>query len=59
MSWIELVGFCGSALAVWTYWMREMIPLRVVAGCFMTYGILIESFVTRGRPERCVGKVGV
>jgi CRP/FNR family cyclic AMP-dependent transcriptional regulator len=48
MSWIELVGFCGSALAVWTYWMREMVPLRVVAVagcvCFLTYGILIESY---------------
>jgi hypothetical protein len=48
MSWIELVGFCGSALAVWTYAMREMVPLRTaaVAGCvcFLTYGILIESY---------------
>jgi hypothetical protein len=47
MSWIELVGFCGSALAIWTYWMREMIPLRIVAVlgciCFLTYGALIGS----------------
>ena len=48
MSWIELIGFCGSILAVWTYWMREMIPLRIVAVlgciCFLTYGILIRSY---------------
>ena len=48
MSWIELIGFCGSALAVWTYWMREMIPLRVVAVlgslCFLSYGALIHSY---------------
>ena len=47
MSWIELVGFCGTALAIWTYWMREMIPLRIVAVlgciCFLTYGVLIGS----------------
>ena len=47
MSWIELVGFCGSILAVWTYWMQEMIPLRIVAVlgcmCFLAYGALINS----------------
>ena len=31
MLWIEVIGFCGSALAILTYWMREMIPLRIVA----------------------------
>ena len=48
MFWIEVIGFCGSALAILTYWMREMIPLRIaaVAGCvcFLTYGILIGSY---------------
>src|SRR3954463_2934669 len=47
MSWIELVGYCGSALAVWTYWMRDMVALRIVAVigslCFLTYGFLISS----------------
>jgi len=47
ISWIELIGFCGSVLAVWTYWMREMIPLRIVAVlgciCFLTYGISINN----------------
>jgi len=47
MSWIELVGYCGSAMAVWTYWMRDMIALRIVAVigslCFLTYGALISS----------------
>jgi Bacterial inner membrane protein len=48
MTWVEYVGFCGSGLAVWTYWMREMIQLRIVAVigclCFLTYGALIESY---------------
>ena len=48
MIWIEVIGFCGSLLAILTYWMREMIPLRIaaVAGsvCFLTYGILIASY---------------
>lgn len=48
MFWIEAVGFCGSILAVLTYWMREMIPLRIVAVvgcvCFLTYGLLIGSY---------------
>lgn len=48
MFWIEVIGYCGSALAVLTYWMREMIPLRIaaVAGCvcFLSYGLLIGSY---------------
>jgi uncharacterized protein with PQ loop repeat len=48
MGWVEYIGFCGSALAVWTYWMREMIPLRIVAVvgclCFLAYGALIQSY---------------
>jgi len=48
MTWIESIGFCGSVLAVWTYWMREMVPLRIVAVlgcvCFLTYGALIRSY---------------
>ena len=48
MFWIEVIGFGGSILAILTYWMREMIPLRIaaVAGCvcFLTYGVLIGSY---------------
>ena len=48
MLWIEVIGFCGSALAILTYWMREMIPLRIVAVagcvCFLSYGFLIGSY---------------
>ena len=48
MPWIEMIGYCGSALAILTYWMREMIPLRIaaVAGCvcFLAYGFLIGSY---------------
>lgn len=48
MTWIEVIGYCGSALAILTYWMREMIPLRIVAVagcvCFLTYGFLIGSY---------------
>ena len=48
MFWIEVIGYCGSALAILTYWMREMIPLRIaaVAGCvcFLSYGLLIGSY---------------
>jgi hypothetical protein len=47
MAWVELVGYCGSALAIWTYWMRDIVPLRVVAiigsVCFLAYGALIGS----------------
>jgi CRP/FNR family cyclic AMP-dependent transcriptional regulator len=46
--WIEAVGFCGSALAILTYWMREMIPLRIAAVlgslCFLGYALLIGSY---------------
>jgi Bacterial inner membrane protein len=46
--WIEVVGFCGSALAILTYWMREMIPLRIAAVlgclCFLAYAILIGAY---------------
>lgn len=46
--WIEVVGFCGSALAILTYWMREMIPLRIAAVlgclCFLVYALLIGSY---------------
>jgi Bacterial inner membrane protein len=46
--WIEVIGFCGSALAILTYWMREMIPLRIVAVlgcvCFLAYALLIGAY---------------
>ena len=48
MFWIEVVGFCGSLLAILTYWMREMIPLRITAVlgclCFLAYALLIGSY---------------
>lgn len=48
MFWIEVIGFCGSALAILTYWMREMIPLRIVAVlgclCFLAYALLIGAY---------------
>ena len=46
--WIEVIGFCGSLLAILTYWMREMIPLRIAAVlgclCFLVYALLIGSY---------------
>ena len=46
--WIELIGFAGSALAVLTYWMREMLPLRVAAVlgciCFLIYATVLGSY---------------
>ena len=46
--WIEVIGFAGSALAVLTYWMREMLPLRIVAVfggiCFLIYASALGSY---------------
>lgn len=48
MFWIEVIGFCGSLLAILTYWMRAMIPLRIAAVlgclCFLVYALLIGSY---------------
>ena len=48
MFWIEVIGFCGSILAIVTYWMRAMIPLRIAAVlgclCFLAYAVLIGSY---------------
>jgi CRP/FNR family cyclic AMP-dependent transcriptional regulator len=48
MPWIEAIGYLGSALAILTYWMREMLPLRIAAVlgcvCFLTYGLLIGRY---------------
>lgn len=46
--WIEALGFAGSFFAVLTYWMRDMLRLRVAAvlGCvfFIAYAVLIGSY---------------
>ncbi|MFI0849780.1 YgjV family protein [Mesorhizobium sp. IMUNJ 23232] len=45
--WTETIGFLGSGFAVLTYWMREMLPLRVAAvlSClfFIAYAAIIGS----------------
>lgn len=45
--WIEAVGFIGSGFAVLTYWMRDMVALRIAAvlGClfFIAYAAMIGS----------------
>jgi hypothetical protein len=45
--WPEAVGFLGSGFAVLTYWMRDMLPLRIAAvlSClsFIAYAIAIGS----------------
>jgi hypothetical protein len=46
--WIEAIGFIGSLFAVLTYWMRDMVWLRVAAmlSCifFIAYAALIGSY---------------
>jgi CRP/FNR family cyclic AMP-dependent transcriptional regulator len=46
--WIEALGFVGSFFAVLTYWMRDMLRLRVAAvlSCvfFIAYAALIGSY---------------
>jgi len=48
MFWIEVIGFAGSGLAVLTYWMREMLPLRIAAVlgciCFLIYASFMGSY---------------
>ena len=48
MSWIDMIGFAGSGFAIATYWMREMLALRLMAVlscvCFIFYGISIGSY---------------
>ena len=45
--WTETIGFLGSGFAVLTYWMRDMLPLRIAAvlSClfFIAYAIAIAS----------------
>jgi hypothetical protein len=47
-SWIEVIGFAGSFFAVLTYWMRDMVWLRIAAmlSCifFIAYAALIGSY---------------
>lgn len=46
--WIEALGFVGSGFAVLTYWMRDMLWLRIAAvlSCifFIAYAALIGSY---------------
>jgi hypothetical protein len=48
MIWIETIGFVGSGFAILTYWMRDMLPLRIaaVASCifFIAYAAMIGSY---------------
>jgi hypothetical protein len=43
MTFLNVVGYVASALVVLTFYMREMVPLRVAALCsnvaFLIYGI--------------------
>jgi CRP/FNR family transcriptional regulator, cyclic AMP receptor protein len=43
INWIELSGYLASALVFLTFYMKTMIPLRVVGilsnVAFMTYGL--------------------
>jgi CRP/FNR family cyclic AMP-dependent transcriptional regulator len=43
LNWIELAGYLASALVFLTFYMKTMIPLRVVGilsnVAFMTYGL--------------------
>lgn len=45
--WTETIGFLGSGFAVLTYWMRDMLPLRIAAvlSClfFIAYAAIIGS----------------
>lgn len=48
MTWLDAIGFAGSGFAVATYWMREMLALRLMAVasciCFIVYGLSIASY---------------
>ncbi|MFI0849334.1 YgjV family protein [Mesorhizobium sp. IMUNJ 23232] len=48
MIWIEIIGFVGSGFAILTYWMRDMLALRIVAilSCvfFIAYAAMIGSY---------------
>ena len=45
MHWFDVVGYLASALVVLTFYMREMIPLRLAAmasNCaFLAYGVAL------------------
>ena len=42
VSWVEVSGYVASMLVFWTFYMKTMIPLRIVGilgnVAFMTYG---------------------
>jgi hypothetical protein len=46
--WVEALGFVGSGFAIVTYWMRDMLSLRIAAvlSCifFIAYGAMIASW---------------
>jgi hypothetical protein len=48
MIWIEAIGFVGSGFAILTYWMRDMVSLRIAAvlSCvfFIAYSAMIGSY---------------
>lgn len=50
--WIEAIGCVGSFFAVVTYWMKDMLPLRVAAllSCifFIAYAAMIGSWPLLG-----------
>lgn len=45
MQWYDVIGYLASALVVLTFYMREMLPLRLAAlasNCaFLAYGIAL------------------
>jgi CRP/FNR family transcriptional regulator, cyclic AMP receptor protein len=46
--WIDTIGYVGSFLAVLTYWMKDMLSLRIAAlsACvfFIAYAAMIGSW---------------
>lgn len=48
MPWVELLGYFGASLTLCVYWMKRMIPLRIVGVCansvFIAYGFIAEVY---------------
>lgn len=46
MQWVEVAGYIASSLVFLTFYMRRMVPLRLVALCsnvaFLTYAVALH-----------------
>jgi hypothetical protein len=46
MRWVEMAGYIASSLVFLTFYMRRMVPLRLVALCsnvaFLTYAVALH-----------------